>query len=206
MAVAVPDIAILWGVRSIMSLVGMLTIVTFYWYSERKWDEEGSAAYERVLENAPGGDYSMVEEDGSPKKKFVTNADGSRDVISVSTEDFKAEIEVPKDELEKAHSKQYGVIAGFIIWTISFLFTPGSITLYGGWNISFIVFLPVIVFLITTPIRRATIDRDLDLKKKAVSTVLGLSVWLCLSGILDRRTDAPWYFCFFGGASMSRFR
>lgn len=198
-----PDVVIVWGIRSIMSLVGILTIVTFYWYTERKWDEEGAAAYERAVENAPGGDYSMVEEDGSPKKKFVTNSDGSRDAISVATEDFKGdEIEVPKGELEKAHSKQYGMIVGFTIWAISFLFLPGSIQIYGGWNISFILFLPVIVFLITSPIRTATIGRDVDLKKKAVSTVLVLAIWLCVSGIVDSRTNAPWFFCFFGGASI----
>jgi hypothetical protein len=204
MAVAAPDIVILWGVRAIMSFVGMLAIVVFYWYTERKWDEEGSAAYARALENAPGGgDYNTyVEEDGSAKKKFVTRSDGSRDAISVNTAaDFKAEVEVPKDQLEKAHSRQYGMIVGFVVWSISFLFKPGSSArVYGGWNICFILFLPVIAFLIVSPIRTATIDRDLELKKKAASGVILLSIWLCLSGILDSRTNAPWYFCFFGGA------
>lgn len=200
---ATPDIVIVWSTRSIMSLVGMLTMVMFYWYTERKWDEEGAAAFVRAQEDAPGGDYNMVDEEGSAKKKFVTNADGSRDAISVSTEDFKGDVEVPREELEKAHSKQYGMILGFVIWTVSFFFMPGRIAkVYGGWNISFIVFLPVIAFLLSFPIRKATIDRDLDTKKKMLSVVFALSIWLCLSGILDKRTGAPWYFCFFGGASI----
>ncbi len=204
MAAVDPDLAILWGVREIMSLVGILITTLSYWYAGRKWDEEGTAAYNVAVEASMGGDYQNVEE-GLKNQKFVTNADGSRDAISVTTEDFRSPpdlIQVPIDRLEKAMSKNYGIILGLVVWAISFLFQPGRpVRVYVGWNISFILFLPLIAALLAFPMRRATIDRNLELKKKGLSFLLILSTWLVISGIADRKTDAPWYFCSLGGAS-----
>lgn len=202
MATILPDLAILWGIREVISLVGIITTAWSYWYAGRKWDEDGVAAYNAALEESIGGDYQSVEE-GSKTKKFVTNADGSRDAISVSTEDFRdsnASFQVPVERLEKAMSRYYGLIVGLLMWAVSFLFQPGRpIRVYAGWNTCFIVFLPFVAALLAFPIRRATIDRNLELNKKALSMLFILSTWLVISGIADKRTDAPWYFCVFGG-------
>ena len=207
MSSAYPDLVIYLGIRAVLSLIGILVAVMSYWYAERKWDEQGSAAYATALENAPpeNSEYQFVEE-GSQNKKYVTNPDGSRDAISVCTEDFREEqrtnaVQVPREELEKALSIPYGILAGLALWTISFLFKTGhKVKPYFGWNISWLLFLPVIAVLIAFPIRNATIDRNLELKKKCVAAILVLSIWLIVSGIAEKETDAPWYFCVFGGA------
>ena len=209
MATTAPDLVVEWGVREILSLTGILITTIAYWCAGRKWDDEGLAAYETAVDECTGGDYQNVEEAStSTPKKFVTNADGSRDAISVNTEDYRerndptSTLVVPMEHLNKAMSKHYGMIIGIMIWTLSFLFVPGRpIAIYAGWNICFVLFLPIIAALIAFPMRRATIDRNLELNKKALSLLLVLSTWLVISGIADRQTDAPWYFCVGGGAS-----
>ncbi len=42
------DIFIEFGPRSILSLVGIITLISGVWYVDRTWDEKGSKAYERA--------------------------------------------------------------------------------------------------------------------------------------------------------------
>lgn len=206
MATTAPDLVVEWGVRESLSLTGILITTVAYWCAGRKWDDEGLAAYETAVDECTGGDYQNVEEAStSTPKKFVTNADGSRDAISVNTEDFReandptSTLVVPMEPLNKAMSKHYGIIIGILIWALSFLFVPGRpIAVYAGWNICFILFLPIIAALIAFPMRRATIDRNLELNKKALSMLLVLSSWLVICSLADRKTGAPWYFSVFG--------
>lgn len=41
----IPDLIIAFGPRSLLSLVGAITIIIGVWYVDRTWDEKGSAAY-----------------------------------------------------------------------------------------------------------------------------------------------------------------
>lgn len=43
-----PDIFIEFGPRSILSIVGIITLISGVWYVDRTWDEKGSAAYKRA--------------------------------------------------------------------------------------------------------------------------------------------------------------
>lgn len=196
------DLAIIWGAREITSLIGISIIVISHWYYGRKWDEEGYLAYETALEEIAGADYAAVDENGQPTKKFVTLPDGSRDAISVATEDNReAAISVPPSALEKAMPIPYATIVGIITWAVSFLFQPGRIAkLYVGWNIPFLMFLPVIAVLLGFHVRKTTIERNLDYKKRALTIVLAMCIFLVIAGICEKKTDAPWYFCVFGGA------
>ena len=54
----IPDLIIEFGPRSILSLVGILTIMSGVWYVDRTWDEKGAAAYAR--EKLKGGDANEV--------------------------------------------------------------------------------------------------------------------------------------------------
>jgi hypothetical protein len=201
------DLGIAWGAREIMSMVGILISFASSWYYGRKWDEEGALVYDTIGEEPAGGDYNIVDEDGQPKKKFVTNADGSRDAISVSTEDAReASVPVPAQAFENAMPIPYGLIVGLGIWTVSFLFKPGGSAssygrrVYGGSNLVFLLFLPAVTVLLAFHIRKTTIERNLEYKKLALSMVLAMSVFLVIAGIADQQTDAPWYCCVFGGA------
>ncbi len=44
-----PDIFIEFGPRSLLSLAGVITLISGVWYVDRTWDEKGSAAYTRAL-------------------------------------------------------------------------------------------------------------------------------------------------------------
>ena len=48
----IPDLIIQFGLRSLISLVGILTIIIGVWYVDRTWDEKGSAAYARAKAKA----------------------------------------------------------------------------------------------------------------------------------------------------------
>ncbi len=88
-----PDISVIFGFRSTLSLIGLATGVIGYWLMERKWDNEGSA----VLE-APQ-DVSGDTETGSGSTSYVNMTDpnkvvgqafhhsGARDLVRVRTED-----------------------------------------------------------------------------------------------------------------------
>ena len=49
-----PDIFIEFGPRSILSLIGIITLIAGVWYVDRSWDEKGSKAYERAKAKAGG--------------------------------------------------------------------------------------------------------------------------------------------------------
>jgi|GEM_PF-3124816 len=44
----IPDLIIEFGPRSLLSLVGIITLMIGVWYVDRAWDEKGSAAYARA--------------------------------------------------------------------------------------------------------------------------------------------------------------
>jgi len=44
----IPDIFIQFGPRSILSIVGIITLIGGVWYVDRTWDEKGSKAYKRA--------------------------------------------------------------------------------------------------------------------------------------------------------------
>jgi hypothetical protein len=197
------NLAVVWGAREVTSLIGILITAGSSWYYARKWDEEGALAYEATLEQATGADYNVVDEEGRPMKKFVTHMDGSRDAISVSTEDNREDpIVVPTQALEEAIPIPHAMIIGLFFWTISFLFLPAQgPSTYAGWNMVFVLFLPAMTVLFAFHIRKTTIERNLEYKKKAICLVFTMSIFLVVAGILDAETGAPWYFCFFGGMS-----
>jgi len=45
-----PNLIIEFGPRSILSLIGIITLIIGVWYVDRTWDEKGSAAYQRAKE------------------------------------------------------------------------------------------------------------------------------------------------------------
>ncbi len=58
-----PDIFIEFGPRTILSVIGILTIIGGVWYTDRGWDEEGSKAYERAKAKASNPNNVTVPEE-----------------------------------------------------------------------------------------------------------------------------------------------
>lgn len=221
-----PDLVLVLGFRTILSLIGIITILCAFWMMERRWDEQGSAAYEKAKENSTGSEYKAVEGNTGKSgtddleapympapKEVVYNDDGSRDIVRVATEDAdeKAtpdvvdeqttpDVVVPLEDLKEALPLPKGLLVGFGIWAFSFLFHPdGGFNLYSSWNICCFLLVVAAGALIAYPIRNSTLKRDLDLKKKAVSGLIVVSIFIIVSAMLDKETEAPWYFCSFGG-------
>eukprot|EP00934_Nitzschia_sp_Nitz4_P005880 Nitzschia sp. Nitz4//scaffold358_size24170//1680//3175//NITZ4_008428-RA/size24170-augustus-gene-0.43-mRNA-1//1//CDS//3329548993//5870//frame0 len=197
-----PDLVIVFGIRTILALLGIVTAATAFWFEERKWDEEGVEAYNRS-EGINQGDYQAPVEEG--QKKYVTNSDGSRDAISVCTEDFQETVptNIPKVELEALKPFPKVMIAGVVVWALSFLFeAEAGFSVYAHWNICFVILLPVIALIVAYPIRTATIERNLEARRKAITVVILISVFLTVSAILDSGSDAPWYFMVGGVVSL----
>lgn len=96
------------------------------------------------------------------------------------------------------------MLGGFVCWTLSFLFDPniGGVRVYVNfWNVTSFLIGSTIGPIIAFPIRNATIDRDLDSKKKAISALIVCSVVLCITATADPMVDAAWFFNVFGGKS-----
>jgi len=201
-----PQVGIVWETREVLSLIGIIIFGTSAWYYGRKFDEDGSLAYQTVLDTMNGVDYNAVDDNGHPLRKFVTNADGSRDAISVCTEDNRREdiIIIPTDALQRALPIPHGCIIGIFLWTISFLFLPGEGTAlpYTGWNLFCVCLLPIMTILFITRIRTSTLERNLQDKKKTLSLIFLLSIILIIASIVDPEIEAPWYFAVFGGESL----
>jgi len=51
MAAILPDLLLVFGPRSLLSLSGIVTLVLGVWHVDRTWDEKGSRAYQRVAKD-----------------------------------------------------------------------------------------------------------------------------------------------------------
>lgn len=94
------------------------------------------------------------------------------------------------------------MLVGFGIWTISFLFDPsiGGVRLYWNfWNVTSVILAAFVGPIIAIPIRVNTLNRDLERKKKAITSLVVVSVTLCATATADFYVDAPWFFNVFGG-------
>lgn len=89
-----PSGAVILGARSLLSLVGLSTALCGYWYSEKKFDNEGSAAL--TGERTSTESYVEMGEIPSgkePESVLVSqnfHPNGARELVRVSTEDSRS--------------------------------------------------------------------------------------------------------------------
>ena len=57
-----PDLLLAYGPRALLSLGGIVTLVTGVWHVDRTWDEKGSKAYARVKKDAKPGEKVVIPE------------------------------------------------------------------------------------------------------------------------------------------------
>jgi hypothetical protein len=245
-----PELVVIFGFRSTISLIGLTTGVIGYWLSERQWDNKGSSALQSDRNNdgiennnnnnnnnndeageAGGiGTYSKMD-NNDPNKVVGYNFhnNGARDLVRIRTDDssdnnryhpsesatkntetiqsieaakFYGTPEVVRAHLYTAYPLPTLMIVGLCIWNISFLLDPsiGGIRFYANFcNISSFLLSatlgPIWAFLW----RNATLERDIETKKKIALAFVVLSLLLCVVTIVDPMVNAPWYFNVFGG-------
>ena len=240
-----PELVVIFGFRSTISLVGLTTGVVGYWLSERKWDNEGSSALKSDRNNdgiennnnndeagESGGTGVYLEMNNNDPNKVVGynfHNNGARDLVRVRTDDsndnnryhpgesatknteniqsieaakFYGTPEVVRAHLYTAYPLPKLMIVGLCIWNISFLLDPsiGGIRFYANFcNISSFLLSatlgPIWAFLW----RNATLERDIETKKRIALSFVVLSLLLCVVTIVDPMVNAPWYFNVFGG-------
>ncbi|OEU15039.1 hypothetical protein FRACYDRAFT_261490 [Fragilariopsis cylindrus CCMP1102] len=239
-----PELVVIFGFRSTISLVGLITGVVGYWLSERKWDNEGSSALKPDRNNdgiennnnndeagESGGTGVYLEMNNNDPNKVVGynfHNNGARDLVRVRTDDsndnnryhpgesatknteniqsieaakFYGTPEVVRAHLYTAYPLPKLMIVGLCIWNISFLLDPsiGGIRFYANFcNISSFLLSatlgPIWAFLW----RNATLERDIETKKRIALSFVVLSLLLCVVTIVDPMVSAPWYFNVFG--------
>lgn len=59
---SIPDLVVPFEPRSLLSLAGIVTLVLGVWYTDRKWDEDGSKAYERAAKEAKNKEKVVIPE------------------------------------------------------------------------------------------------------------------------------------------------
>ena len=57
-----PDLLLAYGPRALLSLGGIVTLVTGVWHVDRTWDEKGSKAYARVKKESKPGEKIVIPE------------------------------------------------------------------------------------------------------------------------------------------------
>jgi len=155
-------IYLLIGARSMTALAGYLVMQIGLWRAERRWDEDGSAAW---LEAVSGV--------------------GGKDVKSQTPEELEAKYSggvatIPEDKLKAAFPTPWGFLVGWWLWGISYLFP-----LDGSTNVSPTV--PGVVacvicffvsYVASLPMADSVMHRLL--KKKTILSVMFLLGWIAL--------------------------
>lgn len=104
------------GIRSSIAFVGYLVMQIGLWHTERKWDEEGSAAWLEVA----GGDESQPPE--MLEQKFGTRKGERDDSILLLEGGATEKVIIPEEKLNAAFPIPWGFLVGWWLWGASYLF------------------------------------------------------------------------------------
>jgi hypothetical protein len=210
------DIGIILGARAICSLIGLVIIFVGFWIKEKRWDDQGTVAYDKY-KSTVDEDYHAVDDEAgnnpsddvsqtysSVTEKFNFHDNGSRDMIQTSSSDAEDRFPLPRSlqrEIEAALPIPIVMLLGFALWMISFIFSPkaGNVAYNSGWNIASIFFVAAIAATYVVGLRKATLERNMGVKKKVYLAVLFFTIWLGIAGLADSEINAPWYFCTLAG-------
>lgn len=130
------------GWRSMLAFAGYLIMQIGLWYTENKWDEEGSAAY-------------------------IASAGQSKSLTPEELEAMDMNGSVPEEQLKAAFPTPWGFLIGWWVWGISYLFPMDGTkdvdpTAFGiiACVVSFLV-----SFIASIPMADAVMNRKADQKK-----------------------------------------
>ena len=221
----VPAIIVTFGLRSVFSMVALTIIVVCLWINERRLDDEGSKLYEVAKGNKTHGDYQSNDAESgtanandSTKKTAATPDDdkefgyrpapdqdkGNGGDGAITMDDYRANklpestVQIPPEQLEGVYPPPTYMLGAFGLLTLSFFFHPNGGFYVSFWNVSSAILGMTGGYLVTMPLHDSTIQRDLELKQKAVSGLVVCGVFIAIFCILDVTTGAPWTYCTFG--------
>ena len=210
-----PAVIVIIGIRSIFSLLSLTGIVACIWYMERHWDDDGSKLYETTKRNGQTRDdhYHNAEAGNNNKTANVEEGDNfeyqpapndnMNNKITVANYNNKPSdddvvVTIPADQLEAVYPQATYLFGAFGLLTLTFCFHPRGGLYFSLWNIGCAVLVLAGGYLISLPLRTATIYQDLKLKRKIVSGLILCGILLTVASILDEASDTPWTYCTFG--------
>ena len=159
-----PDFVVILCLRTILSCVGLILIVSGIWRMERKWEIEGSAAFDQA---------------GDAESSGYNPAPEGVDIASVSWEDIHAFVEIPQPVI---------AMVGVSLWALSFLVSgSGDLEfLLTPWSIASAATVLLMGYLILYPLRQSSQNRNLFLKQQTLAANLVCGGFLAYAG---RATD-----------------
>lgn len=146
------------GPRGLLSLAGIVLIVGGVWHADRKWDEEGSKAYERAAAAAA---------DATPQPP--------------DKEDTLSTVLIPQDELNAAFPLPIAFLLGWLLFAISY-FAPidgSNDFFFSGPALASALISLSLGWVASVPMGDAVQNRNA--KKKMVLSVLFLLLWIGLA-------------------------
>lgn len=208
------DIGIILGARAICSLIGLVIIFVGFWIKEKRFDDQGTIAYDKYMSTVDENYRAVDDETGTStgggddasqpynatSEKFNFHDNGSRDMIQMSSSDAEDRFPLPRSlqrEIEAALPIPFVMLLGFLLLMISLIFSPkeGNYAYNSGWNIASIFILLAIAATYVVGLRKATLERKTGMKKKICLAVLFFTIWLGIAALADSEINAPWYFC-----------
>jgi hypothetical protein len=91
-----PDLVVIFGARSILSLIGIDLLVAGVWYVDRTWDEEGSKA------------YAQAKSSGSTSKEDTS-------LLNAVT--------IPQEALDAAFPFPWAFLLGWLLYGVAYFFS-----------------------------------------------------------------------------------
>jgi hypothetical protein len=199
-----PDLTVIWCFRTILSMCGLLFLIAGLWIMEKQWDDQASQAYQRAKENGGGGDgdYQAPDDDKKPdveSNDYQPAPDGDGTTTRTQQEPEPA-VTVSPDELKAALPLPSAMVVGFGLWALSFIFDANGGFAFdvSGWNLSSMLLVVFIGYMVVSPMRKATWTRNIVLKKQSASVALLLTIVLAVTGRVENHISI-WFFNMFGG-------
>ena len=150
-------------------------------------------------------DLVRVRTDDSNDKRYHPGkaaAKPTEPVQSAEAAQYYGTPEVVRAQLAAAFPLPKMMLIGLGLWNVSFLLDPsiGGFRFYANFfNLSCFFLSAALGPILAFPMRTATLERDIEHKKKVILAFVIFSVLLCIFAILDPVVNAPWYFNVFGG-------
>jgi hypothetical protein len=175
-----PDLVVIFGARSILSLIGIVLLVAGVWYVDRTWDEEGSKAYA----------YAQAVSSRSASKEDTSLLNG---------------VTIPQEALDAAFPFPWAFLLGWLLYGIAYFFSVdgGSGIEVTSWAV--IGFLASLVLAVIASVPMGEAVKTRDSVKKTKLGMMFVVTWLLLTGVTIAGNRGPSsLYCPFGGKSFLR--
>lgn len=149
------DLIIVWGPRSVLSLVGIVVLVAGVWYTDRAWDEKGSVAYNRAK-------TLLLQEKQNSAEQEVT---------------------IPPKELDEAFPFPIAFLVGWVLFGLAYFFPVDGSTTFSVNKDSVPPFVVSVALSIIASVPMGHAVRYRNAQRKTVLGMLFVASWVLLTAL-----------------------